>query len=122
MATAKKSELLKSLTERMKMWQPVEEALYLTWANFNEEKNLQQFYEEQKLAAEKLSGVVESYLTPVKCKPGDFLLRDGDLPIGYLYSTSINLDSLVGKRATLIVAPRPNNNFAFPAYYVIGVE
>lgn len=121
-ATAKKSELLKSFTERMKMWQPIEEALYLSWANFNEERNLQQFYEEQKLAAEKLTGIVESYLTPVKCKPGDFLLRDGDLPIGYLYSTSINLDSLVGKRATLIVAPRPNNNFAFPAYYVLSVE
>ena len=57
-----------------------------------------------------------------EAKPGDFVLRDGDLPIGYLYSTQVNLDSLVGKRATLIVTPRPNNNFAFPAYYVLSVE
>lgn len=123
MASAKKSsELLKSLTERMKMWQPVEEALFLAWANFNEEKNLQHFYEEQKMAAEKITGIIDPYLAPVKCKPGDFIIREGDLPIGYLYSTQINLDSLCGKRATLIVAPRPNNNFAFPAYYVLGVE
>jgi len=45
-----------------------------------------------------------------------------DLGVAYLYSTQVNLEDFVGKRVTLLVSPRPNNNFAFPAYYVFEVE
>ncbi len=116
------SELLRQLTDRMKMWEPVEEALFLAWANFSVKKNIDQFYEEQKVAAETITGIIDPYLSPVKSKPGDFIIRNGDIPIAYVYSTQVNLQNLVGKRATLVVSPRPNNNFAFPAYFVLDVE
>lgn len=110
------------LTDKMKLWDPIEEALYLSWANIHDNKNQQDYYEEQKLAAIEINGIVEPYTAPVKNKPGDFILRDKDIPVGYLYSTQINLQSLVGKNVRLIAAPRPNNNFAFPAYYVLEIE
>lgn len=123
MASSKKEqEALNAITDRMKMWEPVEEALYLTWSNSSDKKDQAEFYEEQKMGSDTIAGIIDPYVTSVKSKPGDFILRDGDLPIAYLYSTQVNLNSLIGKRAKLIVAPRPNNNFAFPAYYVLGVE
>lgn len=110
------------LTDKMKLWEPIEEALYLSWANINEKKAQRDFYDEQKLAAVEISGIVEPYTAPVKNKPGDFLLRNKDVPVGYVYSTQVNLQELVGSNVRLIAAPRPNNNFAFPAYYVLSVE
>ena len=121
-AAAKGAVEQAEVTDKMKIWEPVEEALYLSWAQMNDEKNQQDFYEEQKLAAVAISGIVEPYNAPVKSKPGDFILRDKDLPVGYIYSTQVNLQNLVGKRVTLIAANRSNNNFAFPAYYVLSVE
>jgi|SRR5579862_312314 len=117
-----KKDALKALTDRMKMWEPIEEALYLSWANFSEKQGVDKFYEEQKLTSETISGIVDAYLSPVKSKPGDFILRSGDLPIAYLYSTQVNLNNMIGKRVNLVVSPRPNNNFAFPAYFVLGIE
>ncbi|MEK7339256.1 MAG: hypothetical protein AABZ92_00910, partial [Verrucomicrobiota bacterium] len=58
----------------------------------------------------------------VKNKPGDFILRDKDIPLAYVYSTVVNLQDLVGKRVSLIATPRPNNNFAFPSYFVLDVK
>jgi hypothetical protein len=109
-------------TERMRMWEPIEESLYLTWSRLNEDRTIEDFYDDQKLNAVALSGILESYISPVKNKPGDFILRDRDLPIAYLYSTAHNLQSLVGKKVRVLVTPRVNNNFAFPAYYVLSVE
>jgi hypothetical protein len=104
------------------MWAPVEEALYLSWMRMNEERPIQEFYEEQKLGSVALSGILEAYTSPVKNRPGDFILRDKDLPVAYLYSTAHNLQSMVGKKVRVIATPRNNNNFAFPAYYVLSVE
>ncbi|MFI5334636.1 MAG: SH3 domain-containing protein, partial [Chlamydiales bacterium] len=113
---------LHQISDRMKMWEPMEEAMFLSWAHLNEEKTLEQFYEEQKLAAVPITGIVEAYTSPVKNKPGDFIIRDKDLPVAYVYSTKINLQSLVGKRVTLLGSPRASNNFAFPAFFVLSVE
>lgn len=113
---------LKQITDRMKMWEPLEEAMFLSWAHLNEDRTLDEFYQEQKLAAVPITGILETYASPVKNKPGDFILRDKDLPVAYLYSTKINLQSLVGKKVTLLGTPRANNNFAFPAYFILGVE
>ncbi len=110
------------INDKMKMWEPIEEALYLSWAQINEDKNLEQFYSEQKIAATPISGIVEAYTSPVKNKPGDFIVRDKDLPVAYIYSTKVNLQNLVGKKVTLLGCPRSNNNFAFPAFFVIAVE
>ncbi len=109
-------------TDRMKMWEPVEESLYLGWASRNEDRSMDEFYDEQKQSAETISGIVEAYSAPVKRKPGDFILKDKDLPLAYIYSTHINLQDYVGKKVTLRVAPRANNNFAFKAWFVLSVE
>ena len=109
-------------TDKMKMWGHVEEALFLTWTNMNYNKNMQDYYQEQQITANVISGIVEAYNSAVKNKPGDFILRDKDIPIAYVYSTVVNLQDLVGKRVSLVATPRPNNNFAFPSYFVLDVK
>jgi len=109
-------------TDKMKLWEPIEEALYLSWAQINDNKGINDYYEEQKLAAVPVTGIIEAYASPVKNKPGDFIVRSNDLPVAYIYSTKINLQQFVGKKVSLLGMPRPNNNFAFPAYAVLAVE
>lgn len=111
-----------SPTDRMKVWEPIEESLYLTWSTMHHAKTMEDFYKDQKLKGKKISGILELYKEPVKNKPGDYLLKDKDLPVAYLYSTHLNLEEYVGKRVEFIVAPRQNNNFAFPAYYVLDAN
>lgn len=109
-------------SDRMKMWEPLEEALYHSWAHLNEEKNLDDFYNDQRLVAVPIKGFLEAYVTPVKNKPGDYILKDKDLPVAYVYSTKVDLKNYVGKKVTLLGTQRSNNNFAFPAYFVHAVE
>lgn len=116
------SSIMSSITDKMRLWQPIEEALYLSWSNLNDNKDLNHYYEEQRLAAVEISGFIEPYTTPVKNRPGDFIIRDKDVPIAYVYSTQVNLQNLVGTQVKLVAAPRPNHNFAFPAYYVLSAE
>lgn len=113
---------LLSAKDRMKIWERVEESHYLTWSTSHRQKTIDDFYEDQKLQAVKISGIIESYNDIVKNKPGNFIIRDRDMPKGYLYSTFVNLQDQVGKYVTVTVTSRPNNNFAFPAYFVIAVE
>ena len=119
---ATNSESVYQVTDRMKLWAPIEQALYSSWTKLAENQSLDQYYDEQKLGAVALAGILEPYNSAVKNKPGDFIIKDKDLPIGYVYSTVVNLHSLSGKQVKLIASPRPNNNFAFPAYFVLGVE
>lgn len=104
------------------LWESVEQGLYANWAALHDQKERDSFYEEQRLAAASISGVVEPYKTPVKNRPGDFVVKNKNLPVAYVYSTMVNLNDYVGKKVTLVCAPRPNHNFAFPAYYVLDVE
>ena len=115
-------ELALNPTDRMKMWEPIEESLYLSWASRNEDRSIDEFYTDQKQAATKITGFVEPYTAPVKNKPADHIVKNGDLPVAYVYSTQINLQEYAGKKVTLLVTPRSNNNFAFPAYFVLSVE
>lgn len=110
------------VTDKMRQWESTEEALYLTWFTGNDSKNMDEYYQEQRLTATKVSGILEAYAAPVKCKPGNYIVRFQDLPVAYVYSTVVNLDNFVGKQVTLIASPRPNNNFAFPAYFVFYAE
>lgn len=119
---ASSSQLLQAVTDKMKLWEPIEESLYLSWSTINESRTLDEYYTDQKLSATPVTGILEPYTTPVKSKPGDFIIRDKDIPVAYVYSTQVNLQSLVGKKVTLMGAPRPNNNFAFPAYFVLSAE
>lgn len=109
--------------ENLGFWDTVEESLYLSWTAFHSGKSLEEYYIEQKANASVLSGTVERYTYDVRNKPGDFILRGReDAPVAYLYSTQVDLDKYSGKSVTILAAPRPNNHFAFPAYFVFSVE
>jgi uncharacterized protein YgiM (DUF1202 family) len=116
------SEDALSPTDRMKIWEPIEEAMYLSWSSMHHAKTMDDFYADQKMKSKTVSGILESYREPVKNKPGNFVLKDNDITLAYVYSTHVNLEDFVGKRVNLIVSSRPNNSFAFPAYYVLEVE
>lgn len=121
-AISNKSDEFVSPTDRMKVWEPLEEALYLSWSAMHHAKTMDDFYQDQKLKAHTVSGILEPYKSPVKHKPGDFILKERDVPVAYVYSTHINLEDFVGKRVTLVVTSRDNNNFAFPAFYVLDAD
>jgi hypothetical protein len=116
------AESLYQISDKMKLWTPIEQSLFSSWTKMGENQSLDQYYEEQKLAAVTLTGIVEPYTSPVKSKPGDFIIKANDIPVAYVYSTVVNLQSLSGKTVKLVASPRPNNNFAFPAYFVLAVE
>lgn len=109
-------------TDKMLLWEPLEEALYLDWVALNENHNMQEYYEQQQIVAASLSGILESYPSAVKNKPGSHILKNGNLPVAYVYSTRVNLENLVGQKVSLRAVERPNNHFAFPAYFVLSQE
>jgi hypothetical protein len=108
--------------DRTKLWEGVEAALFNTWARSHMNKSMADFYEQQKFKSTRISGIVEAYNDPVKNKPGSYVIRDRDYPRAYLYSTMVDLHNHVGQYVTLVVSERPNNNFAFPAYFVMDLE
>ncbi|MBA3602777.1 MAG: hypothetical protein H0W50_03875 [Parachlamydiaceae bacterium] len=116
----------KSMTAKMSTWIPNERSMYESWAIANAVGDAtpspQDFYEVG--SAITLHGILEPYSRTVKNKPGDYLLVSPTtaLPIAYLYSTRVNLQDRVGHEVTLHGLKRPNNNFAFSAYYVISVD
>lgn len=110
------------ITDKMLIWQPLEESLFHLWAVANGEQTIREFYNQEEREATQLTGIIEPYNRPVKNRPGDYLLRCDNLPVAFLYSTRVNLDKLVGKRVTVMASPRPNNHFAFPAYFVLSVN
>lgn len=114
--------LTKKLTKMMKEWIPQEKELFSTWTTYNPDKTIEEFYNEQKANGIYLTGTIKSYNQPVKNKPGNYILKGDTIPIAYLYSTIIDLEDYVGKKATILISPRPNNNFAFPAYFVNEIK
>ena len=112
----------KEMTDKMRFWDTMEESIYLSWTAFHTGRKMDDFYAEQKANAMVLTGVVETYDHPVKNRPGDYILQGNDCPLAYLYSTAVDLDKYEGREVTILVSPRPNNHFAFPAYYVLAVE
>lgn len=109
--------------ENLGFWDTIEESLFLSWSAFHTGKSFNEYYAEQKANASVLTGTIERYTYDVRNKPGDFILRGTeDAPVAYLYSTQIDLDKFAGKTVTLLASPRPNNHFAFPAYFVFSIE
>jgi uncharacterized protein YgiM (DUF1202 family) len=117
-----KRAVKREMTDGMRFWDTIEESLYLSWTAFHSGRKMDDFYAEQKANAAVLTGTVEAYDHPVKNRPGDYVLRGQDSPMAYLYSTAVNLEKYEGKKVTLLASPRPNNHFAFPAYFVLSVE
>lgn len=112
------------ITNTMQNWQPNEEEAYARWAELHGDLGMERFYQEEHLEAKTLSGVVEVYGKPVYGKPGDYLLINpkNHVPIAFLYSVRVDLKNQVGKAVTVQGSPRPDNNFAFPAYHVLSVQ
>lgn len=112
----------KKLSNGMKEWITIEKDIFSTWSSFHPEKNVEDFYSEQKANAITIKGTIECYDQNVKNKPGNFILKGENIPVAYLYSIQVDLSKFVGKEVSVTVTPRSNNNFAFPAYFVNSVE
>ncbi|AHK63307.1 hypothetical protein M832_04420 [Chlamydia avium 10DC88] len=69
-----------------------------------------------------LIGEIDIYPHVVKNNPGDYLLKDKENTLAFVYATKIDLEKWIGKRVSIECLPRPNNHFAFPAYYVISIK
>lgn len=108
----------------MSAWLPVEQNLFAEWSQQTGKNNPQDFYDEQKQQSFVLRGIVDAYNRPIKNKPGDYMLLStgSKLPIAFLYSTHINLQDYIGHEVAIVVSPRPNNHFAFPAYFVLSMD
>lgn len=103
-------------------WLEQEGTLVDEWLSARPEMKDADFYLEEARLAMSVQGVIKAYDKPVYNKPGDFILIDPatQIPLAYLYSTHVNLSEYVDQTIEFKVAPRPNNHFAFPAYYVLG--
>lgn len=115
-----------SMTGKMATWIPVEKRLYDIWASHQHKNQAtpQAFYLQQLNETVVLSGILEPYARVVKNKPGDYIMvsQASKSPIAYLYSTKVNMQDRVGHEVTVHAIKRNNNNFAFPAYFVVGIE
>lgn len=109
---------------KMAAWEPIEQAIYAAWMHHNPTGTPDEFYREQQQQAVSLKGIIEPYTRTIKNKPGDYVLinESTHLPVAYLYSTQVNLQGMVGHAVTLQGSPRANNNFAFPAYFVLSAQ
>lgn len=105
-----------------RMWAPIEEGLFQAWSSAHGNKPIEAFYEEQLLLATSVTGVLEAFNSPVNNKPGDYIIKQKNIPVAYLYSTKVDLEDYIGREVTVIGSPRPNNHFAFPAYFVHTVD
>lgn len=122
-ASPKTSEI-PQITDKMAIWEPIEQGHYEEWLSMQQGGSLDDFYTVQQQQAMTLKGIVEPYSKPVKNKPGDYLLVDlqSHKPLAYLYSTRLNLQDYVGREVTLLGTPRPNNHFAYPAFFALSME
>ncbi len=89
--------------------------------NIVDEENI---YIEERKNASLLQGVIRPYDSMSQKKPGDFVIVNPktNAPYAYLYSTKVNLKDYVGKNVQVFGALRPNNNFAFQAYFVLELR
>ncbi len=110
--------------DRMNYWIPVENQIYEDWADIHENQPISSFYDDELQQATTLKGMIQLYNRSVRNKPGDYVLLNPTthIPIAFLYSTVVNLQDYAGKEVTVKVSPRNNNNFAYPAYFVLAIE
>ncbi len=82
------------------------------------------FYALEAKKGLRMKGVVKPFMRNVRNAPGDFVLVNPQTQVvaAFLFSTSINLLDYANKEVTVLCVERPNNDYAFPAYFVISVE
>ena len=85
-----------------------------------EVSSAEEFYAREQQVPTLLKGNIIPFERTLRVKPGDFVLVDpvSKVPIAYLYSTKVNLESLVGNLVSIQAQERPNHDFALPAYFV----
>ncbi|MEX1013305.1 MAG: hypothetical protein WDZ27_06385 [Waddliaceae bacterium] len=112
-----------SMNGKMTEWIPAEQRIYQKWAQ-EHEGSFDDFYADQQKDMVNLRGIVEVYERPVRNKPGNYILinHGNQLPIAFIYSTKVNLQNKIGEEVSLNAVLRPNNNFAFPAYFVLSID
>lgn len=108
---------------RMAAWLPLENERFDEWSKTHEGTK-DEFYAAESKHAIVIKGVIAPYTRSVKNKPGDFVIlkKDTQLPQAFLYSTKINLNDYLGREVTIQGLTRPNNHFAYPAYFVISIQ
>lgn len=112
------------LSDRMSAWVPKENQITSNWLSDHPEQTVEDFYSAQLQEATQIRGIIQPYARPVKNKPGNYLLlsHHDNQPMAFLYSTKVDLQGRVGQVVNVVVTPRANNDFAFPAYFVLTVE
>lgn len=105
-------------------WRDQEDAFIQTIIDNGKASSADDFYAQEIKKGNTLHGVIKPYNSFVSTRPGDYVLLNlkTNLPIAYLYSTKADLGAWTNKPVTLWVSDRPNNNFAFPAFFVLQVE
>lgn len=104
-------------------WLPIEQDYYNAWLVENPLASMHDFYLDQEKNSQVLTGTVEPFSHFVKNKPGDYIIRSSNnMPIGYIYSTHVNLQEYLGKTISMKVVVRDSHAFAFPAYYVLSLD
>lgn len=121
--TSSSSNALENSPITLSFWKKLEEAFYANWIQANCEKSVEDFYTIDLKEAYTVTGIVAPFAAENFHKPpGNFILYKRDIPQAYLYSTTVDLDQYVGKEVSITVTKRPNNHFAFPAFFVHAVE
>lgn len=105
-------------------WQEQEHTFVEALIKNGKAESADAFYKHELEKDTTLHGTIKPYNSFISTRPGDFVLLNlkTNLPIAYLYSTKADLTTWVNKPVTIWVSERPNNNFAFPAYFVLKVE
>ncbi len=119
------AEPIRLNSPEMLYWEPLEAALYEQWANRRDGiANFETFYAEEDRRARLLEGVLKEAPQTAHNTPGDYVLVNERTkrPIAYLYSTKVNLREVLGRKVTVRGVERPNNHFAFPAYFVLNAS
>lgn len=109
---------------RIHLWAPVEAAHYEAWKVSHAGSSMEDFYRDELENVQTLTGIVSPYSRSIKNKPGDYVLinKATNLPIAFIYSTKVNLNDHVGKEITIEGIARPNNHFAYPAFFVHSIQ
>ncbi len=110
------------MSQKMRRWLKTEADIFTSWSTFHPEYDSEDFYKEQLASCLEIEGFLEPFADDIQNKPGDYLIKAEGLPAAYLYSTTVNLEPYVNHKIKVRVSPRPNNNFAFPAYFVLEAE
>lgn len=104
-------------------WTQIEEQQLKDWLNEHPEKDRDHYALMQEDQAQILEGKLIPFTRPdLRQKPGDFILMSQDLPIAYLYSSTIDLQQLNEKTLKLKAVKRDDLGFALPAYCVLTIE